>query len=199
MKHRKWIVLLVVTCSLLGLIGCQAPEATDPELLVVNNFEKALGPIRMHDSFGIVDWNKDAKYVSQGEKSLKITPMADRKANLYVCIPFRASALEIDYTDISKMTEVVVDIYSDYEMTVSLGYYFGQHGDQRTGAMKYALNKGWNCLAVPIQHEKLSVHYSLEECYGLFLQFEPEASEQQASIYLDNVRIRKPAEPVVAE
>lgn len=199
MKHRKWIALLLAICSLLGLIGCQEPEAAEPEISTIYDFEKALGPIGMHYGFGIVDLNKDAKYVSQGQKSLKITPLANRKDNLYMYLPFRSDTLGINYSNISQMSEIKVDIYSDYEITVSLGLYFSQLAELRAEPKPFKLKKGWNNLTVPIKHSLLSIQYSLEECTGLYVQFETEASEQQASIYLDNIRIRKSAEHIEIE
>ena len=199
MKHCKWIALLLAVCSLIGLAGCQKRGASEQETATVYDFEKTIRPVGMHYGFGIVDLNKDAQYVSQGKKSLKITPLADRTDNLYMYLPFRSDTLGINFSDISQMSELEVDIYSDHELNVSIGLYFSQLAELRSEPKQFKLKQGWNTLTVPIQHSLLSVQYSLEECTGMYVQFEPDAAEKQASVYLDNVQIRKSDEPIEIE
>lgn len=199
---RKYIAWVLAICTCFVLCSCKKQENRETQQSAPKtayNFEKTIRPVGMHAKFGVVDINSDPQYVSEGKKSICLSPKGSYEEQLYVYFPFRADTLAINFTDLNYVSAVSVDVYAPESMNVGVGLYFSDTADLRAEAKTFALQQGWNTLRVPVQHSLIALQYDLVDCYGAYIQFEKSAAEKNLSVYVDNILVENQTEPIEIE
>lgn len=202
-KQKKWIAAFLAGCCL-TLCACDKVPAdqektTEEKVEQVYTFEEAIRPVGMNSNFGVLDIETDPQYVSEGKKSLKLTPMADNKDELYVYFPFLSDILGIDYSNLMKLKSVILDVYTDQELQINCGMYFSKSAELRAEATPVKLQKGWNKVEVPIVHSLIAVQYDPSNCNGFYIQFESGVADTNVSVYVDNLCVKDATEKIVLE
>ncbi len=155
----------------------------------IYTFEKTVTPVFMNIDFGKIDLNSNENYVSEGKRSIKLTPKTTNKDSLYAYFPLRSDVLAFNYADLSNYSEITAKIYSEGEYTVGLGLYFSSLADSRAEKTVYNLKQGWNEIKYEIAHSLISIQHDFTDCWGIYFIADTQAVAQNHSFYVDDIRI----------
>lgn len=203
---RKSIALILAICSCVALAACQRQEEApvvdeQPQTTyeTVYDFEKTIRPVSMNLSFGAVTLNDNTSFVSEGKQSVKLSPSGTIEDFLFVYFPFESGILGMDYTNFNYITEVKFDVFASDDMVLKAGFYFSATANLRAQAQSFNLTKGMNTIILPVEHSVIALQYPLEKCYGMYVQFETSASENNQSVWVDNIQVLKTTEAAEIE
>ncbi len=213
------VALSAVMC--VGLAGCdkgQETEQQQPEEVLLYDFEdydRNFQLMRVMNSFGAVDVNRDAQYVRSGETSAHLRPLGPNstmitnsfqrlKSESCLYIPFSSATYEFDYTDLTKIEEISFAMYNAEETDLSLylGFIFEKNAVEVSSLTKFTLTPGWNDVFFLLDHNVLALDNDLSSCFGLAMTFDRVGSRElkdAPDLYLDDISLHTTAEPVQPE
>lgn len=206
MKIKKLFPLLL--CFGLMFTGCKgnnnggknnnAPRK-DTVLASFDRYEDGFQLMRILDKFGVISINDDENFSTSG-KSAKIQPLGGyiSSATPTCYYPFRSQRFEFDYSDISYMKSVNVDVYNaekkDVKMTMGLVTEV-KNTDLITkcnNSLNVVLKPGKNEISYRVDTSIIGILYDVTKIEGVYFSFERAGSrdiKDAPVLYMDNLRL----------
>lgn len=211
---KKIISLLcAVSCLASGFIGVGCKEKTVEEetkkQVVLCDFEKYepdFQLMRLMNSFGAVNVNKDAQYVKSGETSAKLQPIGNyaKQTDPYAYIKTQSDRFNYDYTDFTWVNSVSMWVYNTQETKqkfevglISVINNFNSVG--KTICSTYELETGWNKVVVYPDYDKLSFTMDVTKVQGVYFGFKNAGvrdPEEGPVYYMDDVILNMAQEQI---
>lgn len=212
-KFLAIILSVTILFCTVNFIGCGKTEENQEEPAVLVNevlydgFEKwdsDMSRILLINDFGKVSFNTDEQFVKFGEGSAKLEPRGGTHSTLkpVMLLPMQSEMYEYDYTDYTKVKALSFWLYNAQDEIKTVGIALasekivaGQWYDKldRTNAVSYTLNSGWNYIEYDLQPQYLSTHPTFkQDCVRyLCLEFDYVNPLKYAApvYYLDDVRL----------
>ena len=184
-------LLCFAVCLLMAVtpLGCSDKKSENIDGTMLFDFEKGLVSVKMQESFGAISLNEESEFVKDGKRSLKLMPSFALSDEPLMMLPFTSAHYGFSYSDLGKITNILMDIYAEKDCTINIGVYFSALCEQKSYSSKFYLSEGWNSVDYNIIHELIAVQYNLSNCYGVYIGFD--VQDPAPIVYLDNVRIRE--------
>ncbi len=202
---KKWIsLILAASCavSIFAAVGCEQKTEEKPQefvsaLPVISDFEsldEVYARMSFKNRFGKVSLNEDKKYVTSGDRSLRLEVHGDYVPNstpTLMQVNFTGLEREnIPYVDLSCLESVQMDLFNETgaEQTLELALVIdGVTTDYQKVTAKAGENK---LLTAEYDVKGLSVGSDMTKAEALVIKF-PKAETMEANanlFYLDNLR-----------
>ena len=135
MKKILSLLLLFIFCF--AFVSCNEKEEkeqrVDDGYTVIYDFERGIYSVRMNPDFGKVVLNKDAKYATSGNKSVKLMPVA-KSDTPFVYFPFSSVYMEQNYAEIDRIESFKLNVYSEEDTNIGVGCYFSIDAGSKSDA-----------------------------------------------------------------
>ena len=186
MKRRNTILSFIPIFIIPLLSGCNGPSKAD---VLLNGFETIEDLYKFktsnvqYENILSYDLNSDKNYISQGEKSLKVSISSGSVEELMFPFSYKGS----DLFDISKLSVVKLDIFnvSENDLTMDLNIYNSKTFNILLTS-SYTL-KSHELTNIEYNVSAIAVKNNYETIKGVQLRF---ANENVNSVfYLDNLRV----------
>lgn len=196
---------IAMTCAACARTAAPAenPTAAEENPLIVElddfeNYADDFAPLSILNSFGKVNFNKDAQYVKTGKGSARLdiigssTPGA---AAPILRVPVNMQRKQIDASDFSKVAMIEAAMYNpdtvDRSVTVQLAQDSSYSREQ-----KFTLKAGqWSTIAYSVDRSILALLLDITSLDFIHLSFE--VADEPYVLYLDSIRIHKTEEDYV--
>ena len=211
---KKITFLLPISMSLcLCACAANAPKTTaaenakEPGLSVVNGYENQsdLNTLAPYMHFGKIELQKDEKYISEGEKSAKVTLQSDKFNGAFSNMVFIYQSLKnisrgIDVTDVNGVEKVCADVYNSADEQLRMGIrfvYWRRYYGQSCGNIKYVTlaPKSFTTIELEVNYgnvpfTKINENERVKVISGIdYLFFVPTEATGDRIYYLDNFRV----------
>ena len=189
-----------------GNSGNTNPVDPDDDNLVgevmLNDFETYrpdFQVIRVLNGFGVIDVNKDAKYVKSGKASAKVRPLGSygslAPATAYV--PLYSKTFGFDHRDLTRIRQVKAEVYNAESKQVPMTFGIVMEAVNtdiinKTNAQKYSLKPGWNTVTYDVDVSVINILYDVTKAEGVYFGFESSNSrviEDAPTVYIDDLRL----------
>ena len=201
-KITTVLMTLPLFLSTFAFGGCDDKKNGEarPEKIVLCDFEQFepdFQLMRLMNSFGAVNVNKDAQYVKSGETSAKLQPIGNysSKTQPYAYIKTQSDRFEYDYTDFTWVKSISMWLYNTQETPqkvevglISIINNFNSVG--KTACSTYMVDSGWNKIVVYPDYDKLSFSMNVSSVQGVYFGFDNAGvrdPEEGPVYYLDDV------------
>ena len=187
------------------------PDAQLKEDVLLNGFEQWTPDLQtalIFNDFGKVSLNADAKYVKEGERSVRLDPLGGKYPSNAPIVMFatKSSTYGFDYSDFSYADYISFDLYNaqDEAVTIYAGLVskiISPSSIARLGEQGFVLSPGWNSCRLEVESSLIALMGNLKEVPGVYFRFESAASDNVVEegenrtprYYLDNMwLIKKP-------
>lgn len=204
-KHSKLLAGLLALC-MAGAVcaGCEVaeeeetkPAETPSNVIMVNDFERfdtCFSPMRAANYFGIVNMNKDARYVKSGAASAQLKPMGDwfesPNAKPTLRIPFDMKKKGVDYGDFRKVVMLTAELYNASDFDVTCRAYLSYTGGYTAGRETVLAKNAWTRLTYSIDRALLDITGDITEIGDFNLEFPVvEKDGVVPELYLDDLKL----------
>ena len=204
---KKSLILLSCVILMAGVAGCAPRDKTgqeenkNPNYVVVNDFEnykEDVEPLVPLNYFGKISLNEEEKYVTSGEKSLRLYPASDPTQSNLSAPEFRQPlnqvAKELDLSDIRQITKFTCSVYNDSEKDVSM-YVSTDFDGGSTFKKEFVLKSGWNTVSYSVDPQIIGISYDVSVCKGLLFGFDKPQEGEVPTIYMDELAAYKTETP----
>lgn len=203
------LLALILGLSTIAFGGCktatQSGKKNDSEIILAD-FEQWAPDfqlISLHNKFGKITRNEDAKYVKSGKYSAKLQPVGGlvAKTKPLMFIPLSSNRFDFSYKDLTEYEEIYAYMYnaSDKDLSVTIGFASGR-STNAVGALEgetINLPAGkWTRVSYYYDIDMVGLQADVTEIAGVYFMFENSGvtyPDDAPSIYLDDVTIVKTA------
>ena len=209
-KVLSLLTAVPLMLSAFAFVGCKekTEESGNKQVVLCDfeRFEPDFQLMRLMNSFGAVNVNKDAQYVKSGETSAKLQPIGNysTQTDPYAYIKTQSDRFKYDYTDFTWVNSVSMWIYNTQETKqkmevglISIINNFNSVG--KTACSTYELETGWNKVVVYPDYDKLSFTMDVTSVKGVYIGFKNAGvrdPEEGPVYYLDDVTLNMANEQI---
>lgn len=209
-KVLSLLTAVPLMLSAFAFVGCKdkTEESGNKQVVLCDfeRFEPDFQLMRLMNSFGAVNVNKDAQYVKSGETSAKLQPIGNysTQTDPYAYIKTQSDRFKYDYTDFTWVNSVSMWIYNTQETKqkmevglISIINNFNSVG--KTACSTYELETGWNKVVVYPDYDKLSFTMDVTSVKGVYIGFKNAGvrdPEEGPIYYLDDVTLNMANEQI---
>ncbi|MBQ8685661.1 MAG: hypothetical protein IJ514_05790 [Clostridia bacterium] len=202
-KVLSLLTAVPLMLSAFAFAGCKEETKDEKAKQVVlcdfERFEPDFQLMRLMNSFGAVNVNKDAQFVKSGETSAKLQPIGNysTQTDPYAYIKTQSDRFDYDYTDFTWVKSVSMWVYNAQETKqrleiglISVINNFNSVG--KTACSTYELESGWNKVVVYPDYDKLSFTMDVTSVQGVYFGFKNAGvrdPEEGPVYYLDDVTL----------
>ncbi len=182
-------LLICLSTSILG-VGCKSKVS---DVYVLNGYENYsdLDKILMYDGIqGKANINKDKKFVTQGEASLKIEldylSEFTSSAMYATKIHYVANRYDDKFSWIDEVKEIGIDVYNDNDEQFE--FFFGVYGEQEESILvdgQTLIPNSWNYIRVPVKQWFFKEKTLIKE-YRMYINGASRLEDRKATFYFDN-------------
>lgn len=202
MKMKKKITailcfVLLCICAL-PLMGCSEKDAKKPAMVTLTSFEsyKQLVSYDSTSYFGKFGLNEDPQYVSDGVRSLKVTPSGDSVLNIApvmsitTYLPFQDAYGVMDYSDYDFLS---FDAFNPTDKDVIMTFWMTCEDEQlierSTPVQRYTLPAGQKSKIIyDFADGALSKGYPLDNVRELNFGFPLVSTQEAPTLYFDKLQ-----------
>ena len=209
-KVLSLLTAVPLMLSAFAFVGCKekTEESGNKQVVLCDfeRFEPDFQLMRLMNSFGAVNVNKDAQYVKSGETSAKLQPIGNysTQTDPYAYIKTQSDRFKYDYTDFTWVNSISMWIYNTQETKqkmevglISIINNFNSVG--KTACSTYELETGWNKVVVYPDYDKLSFTMDVTSVKGVYIGFKNAGvrdPEEGPVYYLDDVTLNMANEQI---
>ena len=212
-------ILNVLLAGILGIsamafgVGCQTkPQAEEQSAtgnaneVVVANFEQWAPDfqlITLHNYFGKISRNEDARYVKSGKYSARLQPVGGvvSKSQPVAVIPLSSAGFDFSYSDLTEYEEVYAYMYnaSDKAVDVTIGFSSGRSANavSTLAGETVTLPAGeWKRVSYLFDIDMVSLQGDVTDMVGIYFMFNNSGviyPDDAPSIYVDDLTLVKAA------
>lgn len=196
---KRCAAVLAGITLLVGITACKEPAVEPPitneekiGTYVINDFSstKALYQLIPKNMFGIINLNKDSKYILTGSGSAELRPDMSATAEPYFKQRLTSEDFHYNHGDIKTATKITAQIYNASEIAINMQTELEFSNSAKTSRESVTLKPGeWNTVTYKIYPELLSLRFNTEEAMYVNYYVERKAVEEQPVLYMDNVSI----------
>ena len=196
-KGMAWLVSVLAVTSFVFPTACDLEQVDMGGVLIhgFNSYEAACD-YTYEEWFGRAEVNTDKKYVTEGEGSLKVYPMADfDKPTEYPYIGVNAMGKDVLTGDFSSFEKISLDVYNPNDETVEIGMCLQVNAAElvSTRLQSYKIpSKAW--LTVYYSFENGAAKYAfndLKDVATVMVAFKNKRTsleDEYKPVYIDNLR-----------
>ena len=212
-KILNVLLAVMLGISAISFGGCKTETQSDEQNgtsnaneIVLANFEQWAPDfqlITLHNKFGKISRNEDAKYVKNGKYSAKLQPVGAQvgESKPVAIIPLSSSGFDLSYSDLTEYEEVYAYMYnaSDKDLNVTIGFSSGRSTKAAStlAGETITLPAGkWKRVSYLFDIDMVSLQADVTDMVGIYFMFEDQGvvyPDDAPSIYLDDLTLVKAA------
>lgn len=186
--------------------SAQPSETGNANEVVLANFEQWAPDfqlITVHNKFGKISRNEDAKYVKSGKYSARLQPVGAQigETKPVAVIPLENAGYEFAYNDLTEYEEVYAYMYnaSDKDVDVTIGFASGRSKNTvaTLAGETVTLPAGqWKRVSYLFDIDMVNLQADVTDMEGVYFMFDDQGviyPDDAPSIYLDDLTLVKAA------